>query len=298
MAVVAGPRVRPADQVGRDPCLLPGRGQQPGSAAAELRAVADGQHPRVRRPQARVDDHPPAHGQAGGASESGPRDRSAGQDEQLGRQVFAVGEGEPGEVGLGDRDGDRPGRQPHPHAEAVQGAGQNVRARGVEHATEQPVPAVQDVDPQPAPGQTAGGFQAQRAAAEDHGALGVGGGGHQVPGVVDGTQGVDPGRHPVRVQSVQRRHDGPRTAGQHQPVEGDPRPVVERDRRLVRGQVDARHAGAQPHVHRSGRIPRGVGQPEGGDVGPAGDHVREQHPVVGPVRLGADHGDGGIRAGE
>jgi hypothetical protein len=91
-------RRRAGDRRGHAAGLVDGvlHGLQPGLGAGlharEVRAVADGEDPFVRRAQVRVDGHAVAHRQPGGLGQRGFGHHPDGDDDQIGGQPGAVGQ--------------------------------------------------------------------------------------------------------------------------------------------------------------------------------------------------------------
>ncbi len=137
----------------------------------------------------------------------------------------------------------------------------------------------------PAPAEAARGLEAQHAATEDDGVLGVDRAGGDVAGVVEGAQHVD-----VPRLRVQPGHAAGRTPARRWPAPagrraGGCRRTAARPR--TRGRSRRRPTPRQ-NVHPLGSPAAAARAPE---VRAAGEHLGEQDPVVGLVLLCADQLD-------
>ena len=136
-----------------------------------------------------------------------------------------------------------------------------------------------------APGQAAGGFEAEQAAAEHRDRRAEPGGVEDLGAVVEAAEGDHAG---PGFEAFDRRDPRVGAGGEHQRVvvHVDPSPSsTQRFSRSMRGDVDA-----EPQVDVVPRGPFVVVQADALGAHPAGDDGGQQHPVVGGVLLGAEHG--------
>jgi hypothetical protein len=166
---------------------------------------------------------------------AGVRLDTDGHDQQVARQDAAV-------LQLQARDlavfaDDLLGMGPHHRLDATlqQGLAQQEAGALVQLALHQDVHQVDDRGGHAAPGQAVGGFQAQQAAADDHGAgAGLAGGGDHGLDVVQ----VAEGDHALQVDTGQRQAERVRASGQDQLVIGNFQPAL--GDHLAAFQVDRR----------------------------------------------------------
>ncbi len=246
-APVAG--LAAGDDLGGHHGLLPGGGDQAVHGAVVLGALADGEDRRVVGTHLVVHDDAAPHLQPGVGGLLGHGTNAAGEHDQVCLDQLSVVEPDAALLHPGSADAGT-----DPHAEPGQRLLQHHAGLAVELAFHEVVGQVQERDGQAAPGQAAGGLDAEQAAADDHGPAGVLGRLHDPLAVLQRAERDRP------LHAGDRRHDGVAAGGQDQQVVRLAPPVLGHD---VPGlPVDVSDRAAEGGRHVVGVVPGGVDQPD------------------------------------
>ena len=258
--------------------LLDQRRDQPVADAVVLDALADGEDVGVRRLHVIVDDDAAVDAEPGLARQIHVRADAGGDDDEVGVDAAAVHERD----AFGLRRAEdllRAVGEQHPHAERFHLGSQIEAAQRIELPLHQRVHQMDDGDVAALHLQSARGFEAEKAAADDDGLDAGLRPVEQRARVVERAEREDA----VLVDAFNRRHQRRASGGQEQRVEGGRGAVLRHDDFEL--GVDVDDAGADAEVDLVAPVPLQRVERDVVRVFFAGEHRRQQDAVVVDVGL-------------